>query len=311
MTRIALVSNCLANQNAKVAEYEVTAGAIAPVLGLLREKGFRIQQMPCPEMTFMGCARWWQVKAQYDTPGYRRHCRMLAQSVADIVEGDGGNGCTDLVFLGVDGSPSSAVGVTDFGPTWGGRPEPRDVAYVPGRGVWTEVLLEVLAERGLPPPRMIGMGTELPGYDAAADLRRLAAFLAAADQTEAPLPRADARTGAPADESMTVRGRRILVLPAETMNDEALAAPLEAAGWGILQLPPAGLAAPARTFACELVADQIEDYRRHTHLVAALAGKTDAMLAAELARRGVEPLAELSGDEAAAISPRRPHGSGP
>ena len=271
--RIALVSNCLANQNAKVAEYEVCPGGMVPLLQLLRARGFAVIQMPCPEMTFLGCGRWWQVRAQYDTAGYRRHCRMAAGTVADALSQAGG--CTDLVLLGVDGSPSSGVQVTDSGADWGGRPGPREVALVPGQGVWIEVLLQVLAERGLGRPRLIGIGSELPGYDPEAELARLDRFLQGAVATlpeigEAPPPAA-------------VRGRAVLVVPQEGFADPDVLA--LAADWGLLQLP-----GPEAGAALELLADQVEDYRRHGYRVAGLPGPGLAQLNAELARRGGAPL---------------------
>lgn len=178
MTRVALVSHCLLNQNAKVAEYAICPGAVPWVLEELKAAQYLPQQMPCPEMTFLGAGRWWQVREQYDTPGYRRHCRHVAASVASVLKHSLQQGCEDLVLLGVDGSPSSGIGMTDSGPAWGGRPEAREMALVHGKGVWIGVLEEVLAEEGLPAPRTIGIGTELPDYDEAAARAAFRRFLA-------------------------------------------------------------------------------------------------------------------------------------
>ena len=286
--RIAILSHCLANQNAKVAEYEVVPGALTPLLALLRGEGFTIRQMPCPEMTYMGCARWWQVRAQYDTPGYRAHCRALAHGVADMLSGE--NGISELVFLGVDGSPSSGVSVTDFGPDWGGRPGPRPVELVPGPGVWSEILAQTLVARGFAGLRMIGIGTELPGYDPGAELARLAAFLASGDTPPPLLPSGDATPASPPDTA--ARSSRLLVVSDRAMNAPGPALlRLEADGWGELQLPPAGH--PGAAQAIHWLADQIEDYLRHGHQVAAFA--PDAadpaliLLNRELAARGLVP----------------------
>jgi hypothetical protein len=158
---------------------------------LLRRRGFILQQMPCPEMSLLGAKRWWQVREQYDTPGYRRHCRGLANSVVDVLELRLAEGPRDVVLLGVDGSPSSGVTLTGIGtepgPTWGGRPGDVPSRLVPGKGVWIEELEAVIAERGLPVPRLLGIPMELPGYSVEQSLKELDAFLAAGSaQAQAP-----------------------------------------------------------------------------------------------------------------------------
>jgi predicted secreted protein len=55
--RIALVSHCLLNVNAKVeglAEYQ----GVHPVIEGLSAAGFGVIQLPCLEMTHMGMKRW-------------------------------------------------------------------------------------------------------------------------------------------------------------------------------------------------------------------------------------------------------------
>jgi predicted secreted protein len=176
--RVALISHCLGNQNAKVDEYAAFPGVVTPVVKVLRELGYVIQQMPCPELTLLGPKRWWQVREQYDSPGFRRHCRFLANSVADVLEARIEPGVQDVVVLGIDGSPSSGVSFTSTsGGSWGGRPEKIGFAFVPGKGVWIEELERVLAQRGLPVPRMIGVPMELPGFNLPATLDELRAFL--------------------------------------------------------------------------------------------------------------------------------------
>lgn len=178
--RVALLSHCLANQNAKVQGYALAPGVIGGVLTTLREAGYHLVQMPCPEMAFLGARRWWQVREQYATPGYRRRCRELAASVADVLEARIGPATRDVVVLGVDGSPSSGVRFTDRGPGWGGEPRPVPFELVPGRGVWIEELDAVLSSRRLPRPRWLGIGLELPGFDEARAIAELRAFLAEA-----------------------------------------------------------------------------------------------------------------------------------
>lgn len=177
----ALLSHCLANQNAKVDEYALAPGVIRPVIERLQQKGYRIQQMPCPEMTFLGANRWWQVREQYDTPGYRAHCRALAETVASVLAALIAGGSDDLILLGVEGSGSSAISVTGIGPSWGGRPEGIPWEAVPGKGVWIEELEQVLAKRGLPLPRAYGFPGELPDFEMNAALAAFDDFLRVAD----------------------------------------------------------------------------------------------------------------------------------
>src|ERR1700753_3460794 len=84
--KVALVANCLLNQNAKVCEGARYPALVSPVVEALRSRGYELLQLPCPELSFAGVRRWWAVYEQYDTPAYRAHCRRLAQAVAPLIE---------------------------------------------------------------------------------------------------------------------------------------------------------------------------------------------------------------------------------
>src|SRR6201984_3288795 len=75
---VAFVAHCLLNQNSKVREGAHCAGVYSPIVDVLRAEGWRIEQMPCPELAFAGLNRFWAVREQYDTAAFRRHCRRLA-----------------------------------------------------------------------------------------------------------------------------------------------------------------------------------------------------------------------------------------
>jgi predicted secreted protein len=75
---VAFVAHCLLNQNSKVGDGAHCAGVYSPVIDALRDKGWRIEQMPCPELAFTGLNRFWAVREQLDTAAYRRHCERLA-----------------------------------------------------------------------------------------------------------------------------------------------------------------------------------------------------------------------------------------
>jgi predicted secreted protein len=175
--RVAFLAHCLLNQNAKVEEGAKTPAMWRPVLDLLRERGYAIRQMPCPELAFAGARRFWMVREQFDTPLYRRHCRRLARLVATLMEphlraGD------DVVLVGLDSSPSMGVDFTLSGTQRGGRPAgDDDWTPVPGEGIFLEELHAELAERGLPAPRATGIRHWFPGYDPEEERRRLEELL--------------------------------------------------------------------------------------------------------------------------------------
>src|SRR6266511_2220023 len=118
--RYAYVAHCLLNANAKVADGALCAGVFSPLVDRLRAGGWTIRQLPCPELAFGGLRRFWAVREQYDTPGYRAHCGRLAVAVADQLGADLADG-GDAVLIGVDGSPSVGVHLTASDPSWGGQ----------------------------------------------------------------------------------------------------------------------------------------------------------------------------------------------
>jgi len=176
--KVALIANCLLNQNAKVCQGAHYRGVVSPVVEALRRHGYRLQQLPCPELAFAGVRRWWAVYEQYDTPAYRDHCRRLAQAIAPQIEqylrrGD------EVILIGLDGSPSTGVRFTSSAPDWGGRPNrPQDDWHiVPRRGIWIEELEAELARRGLPPLPATGWALDMGRLDKAGSQRDLEEFL--------------------------------------------------------------------------------------------------------------------------------------
>ena len=176
--KVALIANCLLNQNAKVCEGAHYRGVVSPVVEALRRRGYRLQQLPCPELAFAGVRRWWAVYEQYDTPAYRDHCRRLAQAIAPQIEeylrrGD------EVILVGLDGSPSTGVRFTSSAPDWGGRPNrpEDDWRLVARRGIWIEELEAELARRGLPPLPATGWALDMGRFDVAGSRRDLEEFL--------------------------------------------------------------------------------------------------------------------------------------
>src|SRR5260370_39093476 len=79
---VAFVAHCLLNQNSKVGDGAHCAGVYSPMVDVLRAKGWRIEQMPCPELAFAGLNRFWAERERYATASFRRHCRRPAAAVA-------------------------------------------------------------------------------------------------------------------------------------------------------------------------------------------------------------------------------------
>ena len=175
---VAFVAHCLLNQNAKVDGGARCAGVYSPMVEVLRARGWRIQQMPCPELAFAGLNRFWAVREQYETAAYRSHCRRLAAAVSDAVAVHVRQG-EEVVLIGLEGSPSMGVCVTSSDPRRGGRPEwPEGTdELVSGQGIFMEELRDELAARGIQAPRVTGITHQLPDHDELTERADLEAFL--------------------------------------------------------------------------------------------------------------------------------------
>lgn len=152
--QIIFLSHCCLNQNAKVRGIASYPGAITPLVEILLEAEVGIYQMPCPEMAYLGNMRWGQVKDQYNTPMFRRHCQRIAEQVVDQAENYLQCGYQVLGFIMMDGSPVCGLNRTPRPKNpeelWGGMawyvPESE---YREGRGNYCEVLQAELEGRGL------------------------------------------------------------------------------------------------------------------------------------------------------------------
>src|SRR5437867_9025498 len=171
---VCYLAHCLLNANAKVDEGARCPGVYSPVVELLRRTGCTMRQMPCPELAFGGLRRFWAVREQYDTPAFREHCKRLAAPVVAQIRADLKRPAR-VVIVGIDGSPSMGVELTASSDEWGGRPDkPRDEDYpvTPGTGIFTQTLLELLAD-DLPDLRIVGLGQDLLDYDEDTELAKL------------------------------------------------------------------------------------------------------------------------------------------
>jgi predicted secreted protein len=144
----------------------------------LRERGWTIRQMPCPELAFGGANRFWWVREQANTPLFRKHCRRIAKLVAATMEPHVSSG-DDVVLIGIDSSPTMGVDFSPSAPAWRGEPNIGDdtTALTRGDGIFLEELAAELEDRGLPMPRRTGIRHWFPDYDPEEEHTRLVALL--------------------------------------------------------------------------------------------------------------------------------------
>ncbi len=84
--KILVLSHCVLNQNAVIADWERARGAF-PFVAQHLAQGVGIVQLPCPELLHGGLSRPPMSYAQYNTPAYRALCAELCVPiVAQLVE---------------------------------------------------------------------------------------------------------------------------------------------------------------------------------------------------------------------------------
>ena len=144
--KLIFLSHCLLNQNACVKGIASEAAMIKPLIKLLMDNDIAIYQMPCPEVSYYGSARWGQVKQQYSTPMFRTHCRKIAVQMFDQIENYAETGHRVIGIVMRDGSPTCGLHRTavsaDDEQIWGGMvwqvPKQR---FAETQGVYCEELL--------------------------------------------------------------------------------------------------------------------------------------------------------------------------
>lgn len=163
--KIVFVSHCVLNTRSKVrysVEFETTEERNRKAfLRHAIEKDIQFIQLPCPEFLLYGARRWGHSKDQFDNAFYRERCRELLKDIIlqmkeylsepDRVE--------VLGIIGIDGSPSCGVNRVFTG-AWGGEMSSnpdlegmiRGGACIEGKGVFIEVLMEMLKEENIELP---------------------------------------------------------------------------------------------------------------------------------------------------------------
>ena len=149
--KVVFVAHCVLNQNAVAPGLAVKPGALGEVVAALNELGFGIVQLPCPETLFAGLMRWWQTREQYESVGYRKFCKSLARSVADLAEEFERCGVRVVAVVGMKGSPSCSASEVSYGWRGGDPKRAGERKRAPGFGVFMQELRGELESRGITP----------------------------------------------------------------------------------------------------------------------------------------------------------------
>lgn len=146
--RIVLLAHCLLNVNARVDGLARYAG-VHPLVGVLAERGYGVIQLPCPELLAEGGTREPRPVEAYDTPDFNQLCATLAAQVALTVQAHVDAGDDVIALVGVEGSPSCGVSVTNVGAGEGPWTSGDPTTRVAGCGVFARALRERLASLGV------------------------------------------------------------------------------------------------------------------------------------------------------------------
>ena len=177
--KIALSSHCLLNQNSKVLGLARSPGIIPGLIDVLNSYNYGILQMPCPELRTAGLSRWGQVRNQYESAGFIKAFSLLADFVCDDVYEYKKAGYK-IILIGVDGSPSCGVNVTEENEEWGGSilrlgTEKLKVYNTKRNGVFVELLKGIVKDKLNLDLPAIGIPVDL--YEKEIDLNPLSHFL--------------------------------------------------------------------------------------------------------------------------------------
>ena len=167
--KIAILAHCLLNQNVKPHQRARYPGIVTPVLDVIRDEGYALVQLPCPEIAFAGARRWSQVIEQYDTPKYRAHCSDMATLSVDQIDHFLSDSGFTLVLIGLEGSPSCGVQLTGSSPEWQGYPGAVEMTgkypVKQGTGLFMQALQKEIESRGRSVPPTLAIGLDLYGID--------------------------------------------------------------------------------------------------------------------------------------------------
>ena len=108
--RLVVVSHCVLNQNAVVADEARSPGVMKSAVDWANEQEYGIFQLPCPEFTFLGPDRPPMTAEEYDTPEFHDHNRKILLPYLEQLKVYQDHGYEIAVGIGISDSPSCDPG---------------------------------------------------------------------------------------------------------------------------------------------------------------------------------------------------------
>ena len=138
--KIVVVSHCILNVHSLEDNLAAYPGLEEEVVELFIKKGAGIYQIPCTEIELSGIFRKALPKESYKHPKIRNIYKKLADNIANTLSQYTKKDYKISAVIGAEGSPTCGI---DFVGRWkenikGKKEFPRDIEFVPGRGVFME-----------------------------------------------------------------------------------------------------------------------------------------------------------------------------
>lgn len=135
-----VVSHCIMNVHSLEDNLAIYPGLEREVVELLIKKGVGIYQIPCPEVELSGIFRKALPKDAYEHPKIRAFYRGLAENLSKTLNWYVKKGYEIVAVIGAEASPTCGI---DYVGRWkddaeGKKVFPKDIEFVPGRGVFME-----------------------------------------------------------------------------------------------------------------------------------------------------------------------------
>jgi predicted secreted protein len=151
--RLVVVSHCILNVHSLEDELAIYPGLEREVVELLIAKGVGVYQISCPELELSGIFRKALPKDSYDHPKIRAFYGELAEKICKTLKMYVKKGYEIVAVIGAEASPTCGI---DYVGRWkkdaeGKKIFPKDVEFVPGRGVFMEEFGSALESIGVRP----------------------------------------------------------------------------------------------------------------------------------------------------------------